>query len=161
MKITAQKVVSMHYTLKNDAGTILDSSDGQVPLVYMQGSGQIIPGLERELESLQPGDRKDVVVSPQEAYGLRDENYLDNVPLSHFPDASLVKVGAQFHAGTSQGERICTVVGIDETGVTLDFNHPLAGQTLYFSIEIMDVREATADELAHGHAHGPHCQHGH
>lgn len=161
MKITHQSVVSMDYTLKNKDGAVIDTSEGKTPLVFMYGSNQIISGLERELESLQSGDSKDVVVDPADAYGVRRDDLLDKVSITQFPDPEQVKVGAQFNAGTSQGERVCTVIDVAAEDVTLDFNHPLAGETLYFQVKIVDVREATADELAHGHVHSPNCQHGH
>lgn len=161
MKITHQSVVSMDYTLKNKEGAVIDTSEGKTPLVFMYGSNQLIAGLERELESLQSGDSKDVVVEPTDAYGLRRDDLLDKVSISQFPDPEQVKVGAQFNAGTSQGQRVCTVTDVSAEEVTLDFNHPLAGETLYFQVKIVDVREATAEELAHDHVHGPNCQHGH
>jgi FKBP-type peptidyl-prolyl cis-trans isomerase SlyD len=149
----------MHYILKNDDGAILDASGDDSPCLYIQGKGNIIPGLEKQLEDLEPGARVDVIVSPAEAYGERNEEYLDTVPLSGFPEPDQVAAGAQFHASTGQGTRICTVVKVEREEVTVDFNHPLAGQTLHFDVKIEDVRVATAEELAHGHVHGPDCRH--
>lgn len=161
MKITTGTVVSICYTLKNAEGVILDASGDDSPCTYIQGKGNIIPGLERQLENLEPGTQVDVIVSSAEAYGEHNAEYLDTVPLSGFPEPSRVIAGAQFHADTSQGPRVCTVVKVEQEEVTLDFNHPLAGQTLHFAVKIEDVRVATPEELAHGHVHGPDCRHGH
>jgi FKBP-type peptidyl-prolyl cis-trans isomerase SlyD len=153
MQVSENKVVSIHYTLKNDAGEVIDSSAGRAPLSYLHGIGNIIPGLEKALEGKSKGDHVDVSIVPEEAYGLRNEALIQTVPKSAFERAEEIEPGMQFQAQTPAGSRILTVVAVYDDDVIVDGNHPLAGETLHFSVEITDVREATAEELAHGHAH--------
>ena len=160
MKISKGKVVSMHYALKDANGEILDSSEGQAPLDYLHGYGNIIAGLEKALENKAAGDKLNAVIPPEEGYGIREESLVKTVPLSNFQNPDAVAVGAQFQADTSQGPRLATVTQVDDQNVTVDLNHPLADQTLNFDIEVVEIRDATAEELAHGHAHGPEG-HGH
>ena len=160
MKISKGKVVSMHYALRDATGEILDSSEGQAPLDYLHGYGNIIAGLEKALENKKAGEQFNAVIPPEEGYGIREESLVKSVPLSNFQDPAAVKVGAQFQADTSQGPRLATVTQVDDQNVTIDLNHPLADQTLNFDIDIVAVRDATEEELAHGHAHGPEG-HGH
>ena len=160
MKISKGKVVSMHYALRDETGEILDSSEGQVPLDYLHGYGNIIAGLEKVLENKATGEKLSAVIPPEEGYGIREESLVKNMPLSNFKDPNAVKVGAQFRADTSQGPRLATVTRVDDQNVTIDLNHPLAGQTLKFDINVVAVRDATEEELAHGHVHGPEG-HGH
>ena len=160
MKITKGKVVSMHYALRDSTGEILDSSEGQAPLDYLHGYGNIIAGLEKALEDKKAGEKLNAVIPPEEGYGIREESLVKSVPLSNFQDPHAVEVGAQFQAETSQGPRLATVTEVDDQNVTIDLNHPLADLTLNFDIDIVAVRDATEEELAHGHAHGPEG-HGH
>ena len=160
MEIIKGKVVSMHYALRDEAGEILDSSEGQAPLDYLHGHGNIIAGLEKALEGKEAGDKLNAVIPPEEGYGIRDESLVKTVPLSNFQNPNTVEVGAQFQAETSQGPRLATVTQVDDQNVTVDLNHPLADQTLNFDIDIVAVRDATEEELAHGHVHGPEG-HGH
>lgn len=149
------KVVSFHYTLKDDKGTVLESSHGDDPMSYLEGVGQIIPGLERELKGLQKGDKKSVNVPAQDAYGEYDEALVVEVPRTAIPKKD-VTIGDQFHAQGDDGEpRIVVVTEVTDNTVTVDGNHPLSGQDLSFDVEITEVRDATKDELDHGHAHGP------
>ena len=160
MKISKGKVVSMHYALRDAGGEILDSSEGQAPLDYLHGYGNIIAGLEKALENKAAGEKLNAVIPPEEGYGIREESLVKNVPLSNFQDPQAVEVGSQFQAETSQGPRLATVTQVDDKNVTVDLNHPLADQTLNFDIDVVAVRDATEEELAHGHAHGPEG-HGH
>ena len=161
MKISKGKVVSMHYALRDATGEILDSSEGQAPLEYLHGYGNIITGLEKALETKEAGEKLNaVVIPPEEGYGIREESLVKTVPLSNFQNPQSVEVGAQFQAETSQGPRLATVTEVDDQNVTVDLNHPLADQTLNFDIDVVAVRDATEEELAHGHAHRPEG-HGH
>jgi FKBP-type peptidyl-prolyl cis-trans isomerase SlyD len=153
MLITKEKVVAIHYTLSDNAGTILDSSSGRDPLYYLQGFGNLIPGMEEGLEGRQKGDKLNLVIAPEKGYGLRDEEAVQSVPMDAFNGAS-VEVGMQFRAGNDQGSYIVTVVEVSDGMVTVDANHPLAGVELYFDVEVIEVREASEDEVAHGHVHG-------
>ena len=155
MKCSKGKVVSIHYALTDTAGEILESSEGQAPLEYLHGYGNIIAGLEKALEGKVAGDKLKAVIPPEDGYGIRDESLVKELPLSSFQGQDEVAVGAQFQAETSQGPQLATVTKMDDKNVTVDLNHPLADQTLSFDIDVVDVREATEEELFHGHAHGP------
>ncbi len=155
------KVVSFHYTLKDASGTFLENSEGQEPLSYLEGVGQIIPGLEKELKGLVKGDKKSVHVKAAEAYGEHDPSAIAEVPRAQIPKKDVV-VGDQFHADSGDGEvQVVVVTKVTDDAVTMDGNHPLAGQDLNFEVEIFEVRDATKDELQHGHAHGPGGHHHH
>ncbi len=154
MTIAKNKVVHIHYTLKNRAGKILDSSEGQDPLVYIQGTGNLIPGLEKALEGKKSGDKVNAVIPPEEAYGIRNSQLVQKVPLTEFPAKEPLKVGDQFQVSLPEGMAIATVVNVDTTHATVDMNHPLADETLHFDVTIGDIREATKEELDHGHIHG-------
>jgi FKBP-type peptidyl-prolyl cis-trans isomerase SlyD len=161
MQIAQDKVVLIHYTLKNDAGETLDSSSGGEPLAYIHGQGNLVAGLEKALEGKQSGDKLSVKVEPTEGYGVRDDALIQQVPKRQFGGAN-VQPGMQFHAQTSQGHaRVVTVVRIQGDMVTVDGNHPLAGENLNFDVEVTEVREATQEELEHGHVHGPGGHHHH
>jgi FKBP-type peptidyl-prolyl cis-trans isomerase SlyD len=153
MKISDKKVVGIHYILKDDNGEIIDSSEGQSPLVYIQGSGNVISGLEQALINKEAGDKLHVVIKPEDAYGIRDESLVKSVPISNFQNQIDVKEGIQYRAETSDGMRVATVTKIENEIVTVDMNHPLADETLHFDVEITEVREATEEELSHGHVH--------
>jgi FKBP-type peptidyl-prolyl cis-trans isomerase SlyD len=152
--ITADRVVSIHYTLKDDGGEILDSSAGGEPLAYIQGHGNLVAGLEKALEGKPDGTSVSVVVTPAEGYGIRDESLIQRVPRRSLQGAGDIKKGMQFQARTEDGMRLFTVTGIIGDMVTLDGNHPLADQNLHFDVQIVGVREATSEELEHGHVHG-------
>ena len=153
MKIAPQKVVAIEYTLTDAAGKELDSSRGMPPLEYLHGFSNIIPGLERELEGLAVGEEKNVVVQPEHGYGVRDERLIAKVPRDRFDVADVIEVGMRFHAQTPEGVRVMTVAAVDPDGITLDGNHELAGQVLHFAVRVAAIREATAEELEHGHPH--------
>lgn len=159
MQIESQKVVTLHYTLTDEQGTVIDQSeDGS--FVYMHGSNGIIPGLENALTGKKAGDELSVSVAPEDAYGERSDAMLQQVPKSMFEDQSQVEVGMQFHAQGPNGETlIVTVTEVSEENVTVDGNHPLAGVQLNFDVKVIDVRDATAEEVSHGHVHGPGGHH--
>ena len=154
MQITADRVVTIHYTLKDDSGTVLDSSAGGEPLAYIQGHGNLVSGLEKALEGQQDGVTLAVSVPPAEGYGLRDEDLIQRLPKRSLQGSGEIRKGMQFQASTADGMRVFTVTALVGDMVTLDGNHPLADQTLHFDIEIIGVREATTEELEHGHVHG-------
>jgi FKBP-type peptidyl-prolyl cis-trans isomerase SlyD len=158
MQITDKAAVSIHYTLTTPGGEQLDSSIGEEPLLYLHGMGNIIPGLEAALVGKSVGDKFNVSIEPAQAYGEIDPEMVQVVSKRMFEDMDL-EVGMQFHADVSHGSGIITVTEIDGDDVTVDGNHPLAGETLIFDVEVIDVRPATADELAHGHVHGAGCNH--
>lgn len=149
------KVVSIDYTLKNSDGQILDTSEGREPLAYLHGAGNIIPGLESALEGKSAGDQVTAVIEPEQAYGLRDNNQVGKVARSDLQGVGDISVGTQLQAQTPEGPRIVVVTDMDEESVTIDANHPLAGETLHFDVTVSDVREATTAEVEHGHAHQP------
>ncbi len=156
-----QKVVSFHYTLKDKAGSVLESSHGDDPLSYLEGVGQIIPGLEKELQGLKSGDKKSVHLPAANAYGEHDTGLIAEVPRQAIPKND-VEIGDQFHTQTEDGEpRVVVVTAVNDKMVTVDGNHPLAGQDLSFEVEITEVRDATSEELEHGHAHGADGHHHH
>jgi FKBP-type peptidyl-prolyl cis-trans isomerase SlyD len=159
MKISNEKVVSIHYTLKNDDGIVLDSSKNAQPLTYLHGKGNIIPGLEEALLDNETGSQLKVVIPPANAYGVRNEKLVQEVPLERFQDPDKIKEGVQIQIKTDQGENLATITKISGNQVTLDMNHPLADETLHFDVEVVEIREATAEEIAHGHVHGPGGHH--
>jgi FKBP-type peptidyl-prolyl cis-trans isomerase SlyD len=158
MQITSEKVVAIHYTLRDPQGNILDTSDGKDPLHYIHGIGNLIPGMEEGLEGKTKGEKFKIQIAPEKGYGLRNEEYVQQVPVDAF-GGQIPEVGMQFQAGNDQGRYIVTVKAVHENMVTVDANHPLAGVELSFDVEVMDVREATSDELSHGHVHGPGGHH--
>lgn len=162
MKIEAKKVISFHYTLKNEAGKILDSSMQGSPLEYLHGAGNIIPGLEKELLGLEPGAKKHVEVEPEQGYGVRREDLVVEMPRKNIQFEGEIAPGMQFFAETPDGQAFAlTVVGIDDAAGTikLDGNHPMAGVKLFFDVEILTVRDATEKELKEGRPeqHGCSC----
>ncbi|HEX5036909.1 MAG TPA: peptidylprolyl isomerase [bacterium] len=146
------RVVTFHYTLTDPAGKTLDSSVGQEPMTYMEGAEQIIPGLEKQIQALKAKDKKKIQVPAAEAYGARDDRFIMNVPLDRLPKT--LKIGQQFTITADGNGPPFTVVSVTATHATLDGNHPLAGVDLTFDVEIVEIREATAEEVKHGHAHG-------
>jgi FKBP-type peptidyl-prolyl cis-trans isomerase SlyD len=158
MQITDNTAVSFHYTLTNNSGEELDSSIGSEPLLYLHGAGNIIPGLEAALLGKKAGEKLNVSIEPEHAYGLIDENMVQVVSKKMFEGMD-VEIGMQFHADVSYGSGVITITAIDGDDVTIDGNHPLAGEHLNFDVEVVDVRPATADEIAHGHIHGTGCHH--
>lgn len=154
MIIAKESVVTMHYTLKNEAGEVLDTSAGREPLVYLHGVGGLIPGLEKELEGKQANDKLNAVIPPEEAYGSRRDDLLRVVSKEGFQGEEALVEGMRVQLETDRGPAVAVVSGIEGENVTLDLNHPLADVTLHFEVEVLNVREAEADEIAHGHVHG-------
>ena len=150
----SRKVIGFHYTVKTEQGELIDTSDGKTPLLFLEGSGQIIPGLEKELATMSVGDKKDVKVDSDNAYGPINEELKYLVKKDQSPDGSDVKVGDQFQLENDPAAPIFTVTLIENDDVFIDGNHPLAGINLEFNVEITEKRDATEEELAHGHAHG-------
>jgi FKBP-type peptidyl-prolyl cis-trans isomerase SlyD len=156
MRIEDKKVVRIDYTLRNDAGDVLDTSEGAEPLTYLHGAQQIVPGLERELAGLTAGDKKDVVVAAEDAYGTHDPQGIFGVPRTAFPPDAQLAVGESFIGEDDEGEAVpVRVIELRDDVVVVDANHPLAGERLHFHVEIREVRDASAEELEHGHVHGP------
>lgn len=154
MQIAENTVVSMHYTLKDETGEVLDSSAGQEPLVFLSGAQNIIEGLDNALQGKAAGDEMQVEVTAEEGYGPVHEELIQKVPHENFQGVDSIEVGMQFMAQTPNGQQPVTVIGVEEDGVMLDGNHPLAGKSLSFEVEVVEVREASAEELEHGHVHG-------
>jgi FKBP-type peptidyl-prolyl cis-trans isomerase SlyD len=154
MQIADGCVVSFHYTLTNDAGETLDSSAGHDPLSYLQGSGNIVPGLEKAMLGKGVGDKFDVDVTAAEGYGEHNPSLIQEVPRSAFGGVKQILPGMQFRADGDNGPMAVTVTKVTNKHVTVDGNHALAGQTLHFAIEVTEVREASEEEVSHGHVHG-------
>ncbi|MBT1702434.1 FKBP-type peptidyl-prolyl cis-trans isomerase [Chryseosolibacter indicus] len=155
MQITKNKVAAIHYTLRDNEGTVIDSSEGREPLYYLHGAGNLIIGMEEGLEGKSKGDKFDLKIAPGKGYGEKDDNLVQQVPLSAFGGQD-VKPGMKF--STNQGG-VVTVTDVGADTVTVDANHPLAGIELNFAVEVMEVRNATNEELTHGHVHGPGGHH--
>jgi len=161
MNISNNCVASIHYTLTNSEGTVIDSSEGQEPLAYLHGAGNIIPGLEKALVGKVVGDKFNVSIPAAEAYGVRDDSMVQELPSNMFSGIDQIEVGMEFHAETEQGLQVVTVTKVEGDTVTIDGNHPLAGVDLTFAVEVAEIRQATEEELAHGHAHGAGGHHHH
>jgi FKBP-type peptidyl-prolyl cis-trans isomerase SlyD len=166
MKVGKGSVVSLNYKLHLGDGVVIDASEEGDPLTYIHGESQIVPGLERELEGLETGAARQVTVAPEDGYGLTDPGAIQRVPLTAFPEGFEPKEGQELVAQGPQGEPLpFTVRGVEKSLegqiVVVDFNHPLAGKTLHFDVVVAGVREATAEELDHGHVHGPDGHHHH
>lgn len=154
MQIAENSVARFHYTLTNDAGEVIDSSRGREPLAYLHGAGNIVPGLEEAMAGKQVGDAFQVEVAPEDGYGLHQEGLVQEVPRAAFQGVDEIEPGMSFQAQTPQGVHSVTVTKVTSELVTVDGNHPLAGQTLHFDVEVTQVRAATEEELQHGHVHG-------
>jgi FKBP-type peptidyl-prolyl cis-trans isomerase SlyD len=154
MQISTHKVVHFHYTLTNDDGDVLDTSRGHDPLAYIQGLGSIIPGLENAMAGRSVGDRFKVSIPPEEGYGSFQEDRVQSVPRSAFEGVDELLPGMQFQAQSDEGAVLVTVIDIRDDLVLLNGNHPMAGMNLNFDVEVTEVREATHEELDHGHVHG-------
>lgn len=154
MNIAKDTVVQFHYTLKDDKGELIESTEGKDPMAYLHGHSNIIPGLEKALEGKAVGDSFTVTVEPQDGYGQRQENAMQRISLKHLQGARKWKPGMMAFVETDKGYRQVTVVKVGKFNADVDTNHPLAGMTLVFDIQIADIREASEEEKAHGHAHG-------
>lgn len=159
MKNTENPVVSIHYTLTNKAGEQLDSSIGAEPLSYLHGAGNIIPGLEKALSESSVGDKLTVIIEAEDAYGERNEEQMQTVSREMFAGIDTIEEGMQFQADSSSGPAIVTITKVEGDNITIDGNHPLAGEQLTFEVEVMDIRPATETEIKHGHIHGAGCSH--
>jgi len=157
LTINENKVVTFEYTLKNDSGEILDSSENNAPITYLHGSGNIIPGLEAELEGKKVGDKFHASIEPEDGYGIRIEDFIQKIERDRLPHLPNIEIGMQLQAYDEDGMQIMTVVEISDTDITLDGNHPLAGQKLHFDVEIIDMREATEEEIEFGLDAGCSC----
>lgn len=155
MTIAKNKVVSIHYTLTGDDGGVIDSSNGREPFAFIHGIGMIVVGLEEALEGKGQGEKFNVSIPADKGYGPRHDQMVQDIPKDQFPADHEIKVGDQFHAQGDHGSQIVTVTAVAADKVTIDANHPLAGKTLNFDVEVIEVRDATPDELSHGHVHGP------
>ena len=155
MRIAKHSVVSIDYTLTAADGSVLDSSKGQEPLAYIHGTGSIVVGLEEALDGKEKGAHIKVSVPPAKGYGERDEKLAQKVPRTMF-DVQDLSPGMRFHAQADHGSHVVTVTAVDKDSVTVDSNHPLAGATLNFEVTVVGVRQATPQELSHGHVHGAH-----
>jgi len=159
MQVADNMAVSIHYTLTNDDGEVLDTSIGDEPLVYLHGVGNIIPGLENALHGKVAGDKFNVHIAPEDAYGELMEEMIQVISRDMFEGIDNIEVGMQFNADVSSGSGVVTVVNIEDDDITIDGNHPLAGLALTFDVEVIDVRAATEEEAKHGHIHGAGCHH--
>ena len=154
MTIGPKKAVTIHYTVKDDAGEVLDSTEGREAMTYLHGSDNVVAGLEAALEGKDVGAKIEATLTPEQAYGQRDESKVRNVPRRRIQDEK-IRVGGRYRAATEVGWVMATVTAIKGDYVSIDGNHPLAGKTLHFQVEVTDIRDATEQELSHGHAHGP------
>lgn len=160
MQIVQNSVAAFHYTLTDDQGKVIDSSAGREPLTYLHGSGQIVPGLEKHMEGRAVGDKFSADVTPEEGYGVHHDELKQEVPRDAFQGVEDIQPGMQFQGRGPQGEINVTVTKVEDDKVFIDGNHPLAGKTLHFAVEVTDVRVASAEELEHGHVHGAGGHHG-
>jgi FKBP-type peptidyl-prolyl cis-trans isomerase SlyD len=145
--------------LKNESGDVLDHSEEDAPLHYLHGHSNIIPGLENEMEGKKAGDSFTAVIPPEQAYGQRSDSLVQVVDHDAFQGVDEIEVGMQFSAQLDGQTRILTIKDVQGDQVTFDANHPLAGETLHFDVEVVEIREATEEELHHGHVHGEHGHH--
>jgi FKBP-type peptidyl-prolyl cis-trans isomerase SlyD len=159
MQVADNMAVSIHYTLTNDDGEVLDSSIGDEALVYLHGGGNIISGLEKAMHGKVAGDKFNIRIAPEDAYGELMEEMIQVISRDMFEGIDNIEVGMQFHADVSSGTGVVKVVNIEDDDITIDGNHPLAGLALTFDVEVIDVRPATEEEAAHGHIHGAGCHH--
>jgi len=148
------QVIGFHYTLKDDKGEVLDSSGGGHPMLYLSGSGQILPALDTQLAAMKVGEKSSVSLSAKDGYGEVDPSLKMNVKLGQFPKGTEVKPGLQFRINSEPHSPMFRVINVLGEEVFIDGNHPLAGQSLHFDVEVTEMREATEEEVAHGHAHG-------
>ena len=156
MQIAKDRVITLAYTLKDNDDNLLDQSDDG-SFCYLHGASNIIPGLESALTGKVVGDELSVSIPPEDAYGVRDAAREQDVPRSAFPAEQEIEVGMQFHAEGPDGQAIMvTISKVEDDTITVDGNHPLASVHLNFDVKIMDIRDASTEELEHGHVHGPH-----
>jgi len=159
MQVADNMAVSIHYTLTNDEGEVIDSSEGNEPLMYLHGGGNIISGLEKALHGKAVGEKFNVRIDAEDAYGEFMDDRVQVISRDMFEGVDEIEVGMQFHADVSSGPGVITVVNVDGDDITIDGNHPLAGMPLTFAVEVIEIRPASREELAHGHIHGAGCDH--
>ncbi|HEY5575054.1 MAG TPA: peptidylprolyl isomerase [Anaerolineales bacterium] len=154
IKVSDGMVVDLDYTLRVD-NEVVDTSEGRQPIKFIQGQGYIIDGLEKELYGMKAGEDKQVVIPPERGYGTVNEEAILDVPKDEFPEEIPLQKGTELKVQTQEGETMdARITSVAPDSVQLDFNHPLAGKELHFSVKVNDIREATAEEIAHGHVHG-------
>lgn len=153
LMIGKNAVVSINYTLTNDAGEVMDTSEGREPLTYLHGANNLIPGLEKEMEGKTSGQSFKVTIPPTEAYGESNPELVQTLSKDMFKGVDKVEPGMGFTAQGPQGEQHIVVTAVDGDQVTIDANHPMAGKTLHFAVEIVNVRDASEEEIEHGHVH--------
>jgi FKBP-type peptidyl-prolyl cis-trans isomerase SlyD len=154
-----KQIMGFHYTLKDINGQVIDSSEGAAPLLFMLGSGHIIPGLETSISAMEVGEKKNVEVKAKDAYGEVIEDLKMVVERQQFPPEADLQVGDQFRTSEDPNAPVFTITVIEDNSIHIDGNHPLAGKDLFFDIEVTEKRDATEEEMAHGHAHGPGGHH--
>lgn len=154
MQVADNLAVSIHYTLTNDEGEVIDTSEGDEALAYLHGYGNIISGLESALTGKAVGDKFKVRIDAEDAYGEIEDDRVQIVSIEMFEGVDELEVGMQFHADVTSGPGVITIINIDGDDITIDGNHPLAGVPLTFDVEVVDIRPATAEEISHGHIHG-------
>jgi len=160
MPFEPNKVIKMNYTLKDSEGVVIDTTENKGAFSFISGANQILPKLEEKIGSMLIGSKKDVKLSAEEAYGVYDEKAIQKVEKSTFPDDATVEVGMGFVANSQDGHPMpFRVAAVEENEVTIDFNHPLAGKDLEFNVHLVDIRNASEEEVAHGHVHGPGGHH--
>jgi FKBP-type peptidyl-prolyl cis-trans isomerase SlyD len=160
MSLAQNKVVTFNYTLKDDEGNILDSSGNATPFSFLSGNGQILPKLEEALDGMLLGTKKNVKINAADAYGEYNEGAVQQVNRSNFPQDAELQPGMQFVANSPEGNQMPFIIAeVKNDDITIDFNHPLAGKNLEFDVELLDIRDATSEEIAHGHVHGPGGHH--
>ncbi|WP_372799059.1 peptidylprolyl isomerase [Litorivivens sp.] len=159
MQIEKNRVVSFHYRLSEQSGSEIEHSYDGEPSLYLHGARNILPALEKALAGLSAGDKIEVSLTPEQAYGLRQEGRVQRIPAKYLKHEGKMKPGQVVRYRDDNGTQQATVIKVGKFSVDVDANHPLAGKALEFAIEIVDVREASADEIAHGHAHGPGGHH--
>ncbi|MDX8394918.1 MAG: peptidylprolyl isomerase [Mariprofundaceae bacterium] len=160
MKIENNKAVTIHYTLTDSSGETVDSSRDGEPLPYIHGVGALVPGLEKELEGKEAGNNIVVTVQPEDGYGVRVAELMQSVPRDVFQFEGEIEVGMRFEAEAEHGVELVTVTAVSDEEISIDANHPLAGEVLNFDVDVVTIRDASAEELQHGHIHGAGgCQH--
>lgn len=162
MALMTNKVITINYTLKDTEGNLLDSTDNGGPFSFITGNMQVLPGLEEALVSMIIGSKKNIKLAAADAYGEYDENAIQKVNRSLFPEEAELETGMTYFAHSPEGQHIQFVITkIENEDITVNFNHPLAGKNLEFDVELLDVRDATPEEISHGHVHGPGGHHHH